>query len=619
MTGKRARPFVALCLLVTALMLVSSVFNLGARRTGASSHPEAPLISQDPAADNTDFYMFVSPDKPDTVTIIACFYPGQDPAGGPNFYRFGDDVFYDINVDNNGDAVQDLIYRFDFATDVQNPGTFLYNTGPIESLDSPNYNLRQFYGITEFRDGGSNQLVEGLLVPPANVGAASTPDYEALSNSAIYSIPTDNGDIRVFAGQSDDPFWVDLGIFDLLTLRGAGDAPDDLAGFNVLTIALQIPIAELTHSGAVPEGADSPDAVIGGWSTTNRFSTTVIDATGSRIGSGDLVQVSRLGMPLVNEVVAPIGAKDVFNASQPVNDAQFLPAVTDPEFARLLNAIYGIEVPPAPRNDLVQIFLTGVPGLNQPPDVVPSEMLRLNVAIPPTEIGGDDFSDLGVAGGDLAGFPNGRRLQDEVVEVVARAAAGILYGPDGVVLDSEFNVEPNNAISDGVDGNDVPFRDEFPYVGLAHAGTDTTGLGGVAGGAEEPDEDQATAEPDEDQATAEPDEETAADTLEVDLEEIEDSGISGTAELVTDEEGNTTVTIQVDGATGDHPVHIHQGTCEDLEPNPEYPLNPIDEDGFSETVVEVSLDDLLASPHAINAHLSNEEIGVYVACGNIEE
>lgn len=430
---------------------------------------------------------------------------------------------------------------------------------------------------------------------------------EALSNSAIYTI---DDDVKVFAGQSDDPFWVDLNIFDLLTLRGAGDAPDDLAGYNVLTIALQIPIAKLTSDGTVPAAADSPNAVIGAWATTSRFTTTIIGADGSRVASGDLVQVSRLGMPLVNEVVAPLGAKDLFNASHPSGDAQFLGAVTDPEFARLLNAIYGIEVPPAPRDDLVAVFLTGVAGLNQPANVTPAEMLRLNLAIPPVAPGDEGYSDLGVLGGDLSGFPNGRRIGDEVVEIVARAAAGVLV--------EGFNVEPNNAISDGVTGNDVPFRDEFPYVAVAHSGTDSAGIGGVAGApADEGAEDEeATAEDEE--ATAEDEEAAEAPSLEIALDELDGSGISGTATLVTDEDGNTTVTLAVDGATGGHPAHIHEGTCDALEPNPQYPLNDVDEDGASETTVEgVTLDDLTASPHAINLHLSLDEIGVYVACGNI--
>ena len=243
-------------------MVVSSVFNSGASRVTASSHREAPLISADPQADNTDLYAFVSPDAPETVTLIASFYPGQDPAGGPNFYRFGDDVYYDIKIDRDGDAVEDLVYQFDFATGIQNPNTFLYNTGPIEvqedttPLADPDYNLRQLYGVTEFRDGERRQLTEGLIVPPANIGPASTPDYESLSDAGIYTI---DQDIKVFAGPTDDPFWVDLGgIFDLLTIRtppgNAGGGVDDLAGLNVLTIAMQIPIEKLTIDGEVAGG-----------------------------------------------------------------------------------------------------------------------------------------------------------------------------------------------------------------------------------------------------------------------------------------------------------------------------------------------------------------------------
>jgi hypothetical protein len=233
-------------------------------------------------------------------------------------------------------------------------------------------------------------------------------------------------------------------------------------------------------------------------------------------------------------------------------------------------------------------------------------MLRLNVAIPPAT--DDTFNDLGVIGGDLAGFPNGRRLQDETVKIVVRVAAGILV--------EGFNVEPNNALDDGVDGNDVPFRDEFPYVAVAHSGTDSPSLGGPPPGSDEgaaEDEDEGAAEDGGD------DEEAAGgDSLTVEMVEIEDSGVSGEATLTTDEEGNTTVVLALDGATGDHPAHIHKGTCDALEPNPEYPLNDVDAKGASETVVEgVSLEDLLAEPFAINVHLSAEQIGVYVTCGNI--
>ncbi|CAA9532528.1 MAG: hypothetical protein AVDCRST_MAG73-1086, partial [uncultured Thermomicrobiales bacterium] len=466
--GTQTRSFAVLAMLLAVLTAVSSVFGLGAQRSGASSHREAPIISQDPAADNTDVYAFVSPDAPATVTLIANYYPFQDPAGGPNFYRFGDDVLYDIHIDADADAVADLTYRFEFSTDVQNPDTFLYNTGPIDSLDDEDWNVRQFYSITEIRGDDEDQLeVEGV-VPPVNIGPASTPDYDDLATDAI----VDAGDgLLAFAGQRDDPFFVDLGgIFDLLTIRqppgNAGGGVDDLACTNVQTIAIQVPIEDLTADGSAPSDPEDASAVIGVWATASRFSTTIIDTDGSRSGSGDPVQVSRLGMPLVNEVVVPLGAKDLWNGSVPEDDAQFLEGVTDPELPGLLNALYGIDVPEGDRDDLVQVFLTGVPGLNQPPDVVPSEMIRLNVAIPPA----DAPDPLGVLAGDTAGFPNGRRLADDVVDIELRVVAGVLAG-------DEFAGAPNNQLGDGVDANDVEFLDEFPYVAPPRSGFDAQAPG----------------------------------------------------------------------------------------------------------------------------------------------
>src|SRR4051794_4446935 len=281
------RSYVVLAGLMVALSAVSSLFNIAAHGARASSHREAPNISQDPAADNTDVYAFVSPDKPDTVTIISSYYPGEDPAGGPNFYKFGDDVLYDINIDNNADALPDITYRFDFESTIANPDVPLYNTGPIESLDDADWNLKQTYTVSKITSDGSETLGFTGIVPPANIGPTSTPNYSDLSKAAIVT----DGDAQYFAGQSDDPFWVDLGgTFDLLTIRklpgNAGGGLDDLQGMNVQTIAIQVPIADLTSTGKAPTGADDPNAIIGVWSTANRFSTTVIKSDGSRTATG---------------------------------------------------------------------------------------------------------------------------------------------------------------------------------------------------------------------------------------------------------------------------------------------------------------------------------------------
>lgn len=584
------RRFAGLAGLVAALILVSTGFNLATPGSYASSHREGPAISQDPAADNTDLYAFVSPDAPDTVTIISNYYPGEDPAGGPNFYSFGDDVLYDIKIDNNGDAVEDITYRFDFFSSILNPNVPLYNTGPIESLTDEDWSIRQGYNVTRITADGSEQLAFEGIVPPVNIGPTSTPNYSDLANSAI--VEFDGG--KFFAGQRDDPFWVDLGgVFDLITIRtlpgNNGGGIDDLQGLNVQSIAIQVPIASLTATGEAPTGADDPNAIIGVWSTANRFSTTVLNTDGTRDVSGDLVQVSRLGMPLVNEVVVPVGAKDLFNASQPKDDAQFLDGVLHPVLPGVLNALYGIPVPEGDRNDLVAVFLTGLEGLNQPANVVPSEMLRLNMAIPPAAVG--EENPFGVVAGDLAGFPNGRRLGDEVVDIALRVVAGVLVG-------DEFNVSPNNELGDGVDKNDRKFLGEFPYIAAPHQGF-------------EHKHHRSVPRPVEPEATAE----AAITETTIDLNALNDSGVSGTVTLTANGD-QTDIVISVEGATGDHPVHIHNGSCDALG-EVTAPLTDIDATGQSVTTVPISLDELISGDFAINAHLSAEQIAVYVACGNI--
>ena len=428
--------------------------------SGASSHREAPLISQDPVADNTDVYAFRSPDRPDTVTLVANWIPFEEPAGGPIFWNFGDDVLYQIHVDNNADAEPDITYEWRFTTEIQNPETFLYNTGPITDINDPDFNYRQFYDVTVVRGGVRSVLGSHLPVPPNNIGPRSTPNYEAVAAQAVHTL----GGVKTFAGQRDDPFFVDLGsAFDLLGLRPFNPAHaiplpqeagvDGLGGFNIHTIAIQVPISELTTGG---------DPIIGVYSQTKRQQTRVLSPTGpgsKPFNSGAFVNVSRLGNPLVNEVIIPLGQKDRFNASEPRNDEQFLPRVLDPEPARLIEGLYPVQVPPAPRNDLVAIFLTGLPGLNQPANVKPSEMIRLNTSTP---LGSGD--PLGVLAGDNQGFPNGRRLADDVVDIELRALAG------ATPFTPSFNRVPNNSLGDGVNANDRPFLGAFPYVATPHQG-----------------------------------------------------------------------------------------------------------------------------------------------------
>jgi len=446
------------------LGLASSLILASLVPVGASSHREAPLITEDPVADSTDLYAFM---KGENLVIVSNWIPLEEPGGGPNFYKFGDDVLYKINIDNDGDARDDLVYEFRFKTRINNKETFLYNTGPITFSDGKyqNLNLLQTYSVTEVKDGMRKVLRSGLRTPPNRVGPRSTPDYANLASKAVHNL----GDgIKVFAGQRDEVFPVDLGsIFDLGGLRplngfhaipGPTDTTgiDTTSGYNVHSIVMSIPKDEVI--------ADDP--VLGIYTTTYRRKYRTYTNGGATLDhSGPWVQVSRLGMPLTNEVVIPLGKKDRFNASKPTNDGQFLNYVVDPELGKLVPFLYspsGIQVPGAPRNDLVTIFLTGIPGINQPMNVVPSEMLRINTSLP-------------------SGFPNGRTLQDDVVDVALQAVAGIFCdsasgnpadGCTGASFASPFNVFPNNAITDGVSGNDRAFLANFPYMPLPHSGYD---------------------------------------------------------------------------------------------------------------------------------------------------
>ncbi|MFG2880744.1 DUF4331 domain-containing protein [Streptomyces sp. NPDC048297] len=404
----------------------------------ASSHREAPLISGTPQYDNTDLYAFVSPDKPDTTTIVADWIPFEEPAGGPNFFTFADDAQYDIHIDNNGDSQGELLFRYTFKTRTRNGGTFLYNTGPVTGLDDPDLNVTQTYDIDLIRLRNQHvlsrtKLADDVPVAPSNVGKASMPDYGRLRAQAVHRTA---GGTTTFAGQADDPFFLDLRVFDLLyggNLTEVGR--DTLKGYNVNTIALQVP------NDLIRESAGQP--VVGVWSTTQR-----------RTAQGSYTQVSRLGNPLVNEVVNPQKDKDRFNASSPWYDGQFLKNVTNPELPRLIEGIYKIKAPAEPRDDLVDVFLKGVKGLNQPPGVKPAEELRLNTSIRPSA----HPKRLGVLDGDNAGFPNGRRLTDDVVDEALQVVEGELVGA-------------KNDLGDAVDANDKAFGKSFPYVAEPTSGS----------------------------------------------------------------------------------------------------------------------------------------------------
>ncbi|WP_049576182.1 DUF4331 domain-containing protein [Nonomuraea sp. SBT364] len=441
----------ALIGLGVAAALTASSFALLRTDSGtASSHREAPAIAGDPRNDNTDVYAFVSPDKADTVTLLANWIPFQEPQGGPNFYTFDTKSRYNIKIDNNGDAKPDITYQWTFRDqDRRGNDTFLYNNGPVTSLDDPNLLYRQRYTLKRITPDGTRTLVANGVVAPSNAGPASMPDYGTLRAQSITNVP---GGGKTFAGQSDEAFFLDLRVFDLLYGGNLSEVGQDTTkGYNVNTLGLQVPAEDLALKG---DARRNP--VIGVWSTTDKFSP------------GGHVQVSRLGNPLVNELVSPAGLKDAFNALPPAKDAD-VPAlvkrVTDPEVARLLESVYGIKAPDTPRDDLVQIFLTGIAKGNGPiaadlnsqslnkdaGKVRPAEMLRLNMSIPPAK----DPHRLGVLGGDLQGFPNGRRLSDDVVDIELQAVAGAARS--GKLIP---------ALTDKVDRNDKPFGATFPYIPL---------------------------------------------------------------------------------------------------------------------------------------------------------
>ena len=450
-----------LCAGATGLIALSAI---GAP-VAASSHREAPAIAFDPSADITDLYAFVSPDKPDTATLIANFTGFQEPGGGPNFFSFNPDVQYWIKVDNTGDGVEDITYTFRFNTSVANPASFLYSGyGPIGAVDS---NVTQ--SVTVERNGEAI-LTDGDVAPP-NIGPRTTPKYGELAKAGIHELSDGSS---VFTGPRDDPFFADVAsIFDLGGLRPFNDAHlipldkgkgvDSLAGYNVNTVAIQVPIAELTNDGTVPAAGDAPNAVIGVWGGASRQSMAVDG------GEGDWVQVSRLGNPLINEVIIPLGEKDAWNASNPADDAQYEQFYLNSELAAIVNTIYPTlpDARTTERSDLVLILGQGVPGLNQTNAEGLYDMLRLNLAVPPTA----EPNPWGPLAGDNAGFPNGRRLSDDVVDVELRAVADGY----GKVLAEAFglpNLSPNNLVGDGCNVNDKPFLKNFPYAAAPNDGYD---------------------------------------------------------------------------------------------------------------------------------------------------
>jgi hypothetical protein len=470
-----------------------------------SSHREAPEVSKDPVVDNTDTYAFVSPDNPKTVTIITNYIPAEVPSGGPTFYEFGNDVLYKIHVDNNGDGRADVTFQFTFESTFANPDTFLYNTGPINSLGDPNWNKRQLYSVTRVDDEGPGHgqgqgngpghapgpgpgpcgkvLAKGLACPPCNIGPRSTPNYGKLEEEAIHGLP---GGIKVFAGQRSDPFFVDIGsIFDLADLRPIQNlhviptpatlGVDSLETINCHTIAIQVPISTLTSDRSLPTNVMSSKAVLGVWGSAWRRKVRMADGGNSeRSEAGPWVQVSRLGNPLVNEVLIPMAEKDDWNAVAPSQENEFLEYFQRPQLANLLPVLYPKQFPhleafTATRADIVAILGTGIPAgivegfQNASKKGVFADMLRLNVAVPPAS----KPNPLGLVGGDLAGFPNGRRVTDDITNVELKALAGATiplvskgYEPDAAVAAVEQGITPSSSRTQAT----------FPYAAKPHGG-----------------------------------------------------------------------------------------------------------------------------------------------------
>ncbi len=514
--------------MVVALLAASCLTGASAY---AANHREAPITALDHKADITDFFAFVSYDNPEKVTFILDVDPLLEPANGPTHFPFDPEILYTIKIDNDHDAVRDVAFEFRFRTEYRAPGVFTGLVGAglglnapdnspapvppgtpiippaITALDGPGsegFNLRQSYSVTLLRGGAvgasRTELSEGqtLYAVPTNAGSRTMPDYPALADQGIYDLG--NG-VKVFAGTVEDPFWIDLGgAFDSLNFKAdafgsgipgvmtdfedAADdtnfAADDVSGFNVNAIAIEVPISMITQDGQL-HGAGDPEATIGAWGTTSRRKIKIFRNPGqpARLAGG-FVQIQRMGNPLFNELIIGIGSKDKFSQSLPRNDAQFADFALDPVLARVLNSLYentvgpgALPVPEPPRLDLLPL-VQYVPPVAAPgtPTGPVADLLRLNTGIAPTAA--DQRSRLGFLtllddnpdNDDPAGYPNGRRVSDDVTDIAARAVAGILAGPD-------FNRFPHNRIGDGVNANDAPYRETFPYLGYAHSGSDS--------------------------------------------------------------------------------------------------------------------------------------------------
>ena len=482
MTGLSRAPARKRLRLALVALAALPLLAFGTPSADASSHREAPGITQHPKMDATDFYMFRSYEsgRDGFVTLVACYYPLQDPQAGPNYFQMDEDGLYEIHIDNDGDAIEDLTFQFRFTRTQKNiqipvgdPGSEvmvdipLANSGAFGLSDgTAAQNVEESYTVTlvtgDRRTGTSAACTQTdgsttFTKPFDYIGEKSNPDYMAYANSLIVpiTIPGAGMQGRVFVGQRKDPFVVNLGeAFDLVNTNPVGPEngeQDTLANRNCTAICLEVPISFLTDG----------DDVIGAWTSSSLRQARVQNptpdgTTPEAVHGGAWTQVSRLGMPLVNELVIGLSAKDRFNASEPTDDGQFATYVTNPTFPELLQLLFGVQAPNAfPRGDLVQVFLTGVPGLNQPAGVQASEMMRLNTATPVLMQGSQNR--LGVIAGDGAGYPNGRRPGDDVVDITLRVAMGVLLS------DAEA---PDRSLpyTDGAFLDDSQTDATFPYL-----------------------------------------------------------------------------------------------------------------------------------------------------------
>ena len=490
------------------LAVLASAITLGQ----AANHREAPLTALDHKADITDVYAFVSyggettPQPPERVTLILCVDPLLEPANGPTLFPFDPEILYEIKVDNDHDAIEDVVFQFEFGTEYRLPGVYTAVAGvgpnganapgtstlvvPPQITDFANPGLNQFqtYKVT-LKRGKSKEVLtsvddEALAVVPGNAGPR-TMDYAALFQAGIHDVENDDGDeIKVFAGTTDDAFWIDLGAtFDTANFRTLGSgvpgvltpaedaadenfASDTVSGYAVNTIAVEVPIELLTKTGKL-EPSSSKAATIGVWGTTSRHAITVRPPGKPAKGQGPWRQVQRMGNPLINELLVGIGQKDKFSMAPPAADAQFAGFFLDPPIVRIVEALYGgaLKVPAAPRTDLLPLvkYLPPIAAAGTPAGPI-ADLLRLNTGVPATPLA--DASRLGLLGGDPAGFPNGRRVFDDVTDLTLRVGVGgVLAAPF-----PGFNADVNGRLGDGVNVNDTPYLDEFPYVGLAPDG-----------------------------------------------------------------------------------------------------------------------------------------------------